>query len=270
MAQGSCSGKPRWPKRFDVGSADRTATAARRQAPSPRAASPATTSGRHEGLRRQVERRHRERRAEPEQHGQRLRVVPGVELGGGGDVALGPGAGHQDDLRDAVGQRRLGREGQRQVRHRPEPDHRDGTRRRGAQLGADGVRRDARRQRRPFGQRDAADAVLAMHRRLGAEFCQQGAFGARHHRHRATGEPNDGAGVRGGARQPDIAAGDRHQPDVEFRRGQRQPQRDGVVGAGIAVDDAGLGRHASSVSTSVHQNAAPWVSAASLKSKCGL
>ena len=40
------------------------------------------------------------RRPACQQDCQRLRIAPGVELGGGRDVALGPGAAHQHDLRD--------------------------------------------------------------------------------------------------------------------------------------------------------------------------
>ena len=70
--------------------------------------------------------------------------------------------------------------------------------------------------------------------------------------------------------EPDIAARHRDQPDIQFRRGQGEPQRDRIIGAGIGVDEADAAGHASSCSTSVHQKAAPCGRAASLKSKCGL
>ena len=77
--------------------------AARRQRPPLRRAQGGHVGGGDEGLGGEVERGDADRTAAGEDDGEGFRVVPGVEFGGGGDVALGDGAGHQHDLVDAVG-----------------------------------------------------------------------------------------------------------------------------------------------------------------------
>jgi hypothetical protein len=197
---------------------------------------------RHQRLRREVERRDGQRAAELEQDLQRLRVVPGVEFRGGGDVALAEGAAHQHDLRHAVGECGFRREGQSEVGHRAEPDYRHTAGGGGAQRVADRIRRDAGRQRRARRQHDAAEAIGAMDRRRLPEFAQQRAGAARHDGHGAARQAKNGARIGGGAIQPGIAAGHRHQPQIDLGHRERQPQRDRVIGAGIAIDDDGF-RH---------------------------
>ena len=56
-------------------------------------------------------------------------------------------------------------------------------------------------------------------------------------RHVDTGERGDAAGIAGRRFEPDIAGHRRQRGDVEVRMAQRVKDRDGVVDAGIGVDD---------------------------------
>ena len=54
----------------------------------------------------------------------------------------------------------------------------------------------------------------------------------------------DAQGVRRGAVERDVAGDRRERAQVEFGRAQRQQDGDGVVDAGVAVDDDGPSVHA--------------------------
>jgi hypothetical protein len=242
--------------------------AASAQAPPPRSAECGDALGRDQRLGSEFQRRERHRPPAFEQHRQRFRIGPGIELGGGGDVALGPGAGHQYDLLDPVDERRFGGEREGKVRRRADADQRHP--RLGTQQGADRVCRNSRGRGRTFGQRHTGEAVRTMHLRLGAEGAEQRALGAADDGYGTPGQADDAARVPQRMRQADIAPRHRDQPDVQRVAGQGQPKRHGIIRAWIGIDDADPAGHASSCSTSEHQKAAPCGRASSLKSKCGL
>ena len=82
--------------------------------------------------------------------------------------------------------------------------------------------------------------------RGGGECAEQGPLRPGQHGHGAPGEAHDGAGVGEGVGEAGVAPGHGYQADVQLGAGEGQEQRDGVVGAGVAVDDDGSRGHAHS------------------------
>ena len=68
------------------------------------------------------------------------------------------------------------------------------------------------------------------------EGTEQRAVGTAMHGHRGLGQCGDGQRIGQGAVEPDIAAGDGDEAEMQLRRGQSEPESDGVIGAGITVD----------------------------------
>ena len=100
-------------------------------------------------------------------------VAPGVELGGGRDIALPPGPGHQHDLAHPAGQAWFAGECQRQVGRRADPPPALSHWRWPCAAPPDRVGGQARRGRWPWRQHNAADPVHPMHVRSGGERAQQ-------------------------------------------------------------------------------------------------
>ena len=100
-----------------------------------------------------------------------------------------------------------------------------------AQDAADRVGGDARRRLAAARQCDAAEAIDAVHARLVDEGAEQRPVGAGVDRHIRAGERGQRQRVGQRAIQPDIAAGHGDRQQLELRRGQRQKQRERVVGA---------------------------------------
>ncbi len=190
--------------------------------------------GRRADLVRQVERDDRQRDAAGDDRGGGLGIDEGVELGGGRDVAEGDRAAHPDDLarlaalcqrRRDVGQR-AGRDQDRLGRQLVGDQSQ-----RAARVGADdGV-----------GQLGAVDARHAVDVGRDHQLARQRAVGAGGHRHvGAAGQRQHAARVLGRARERLVAGHRRDRHQVDRRVAEREQHRDGVVVAGVAVeDDAG-------------------------------
>ena len=172
-----------------------------------------------------------------EQDRQRFGVAPGVEFGGGRDVALGPGAAHQHDLlRPVRAKGRFGGQGEGQIGGGADADQRDRFGRL-AQDAADRVGGKAGGGRAASRQHDAAQAVSPW---TGSRWRTRPAAGDRRRRRPGPSEPARAVSAqRVGQRvlQPDIAAGHGDGEHRQFRRGERQQDGQRIVGARVAVED---------------------------------
>ena len=189
-----------------------------------------------------VEADHRDREAAAEHDPRRLRVHPDVELGRGRPVALADGPAHEADVRDLRRQAGRGQQQLGDVGQRPRRDQRD------------------RAGRRLEGRPQERERALGPH--LGARLGEVGPVepalavdvvgdlerprerGRRPGRDRHVGpaeQREDPERVARRLAQPDVAADGRDAQHLELRPGERQRDREGVVVAGVAVQEDGDG-----------------------------
>ena len=166
-----------------------------------------------------------------------------VELGGGGDVAGGRGAAHEDDLLDELRDLRGGAEGQSDIGERADSDERDlaGVRADDAGDEVDGVLFDGLDA--GDGEVNTGEAVFAVgvgggdgaaDERMGGS-AGDGNFGAA-----GDLDQTEGVGERGFERD---VAGDRGDGlDVELFRVHGQQEGEGVIDSRIGVEDDALRR----------------------------
>ena len=194
---------------------------------------------RRDRLVRHVEPDHGERDARLEHDMRGVRIGEDVELGGRGDIAGADGPAHRHDLAHIREHRRVLDDGECDIGKGPKRGERNRLRCRKERLDQeiDRVGRFGRvarfRQVRAVYARGPVDALG------GDRFAHQGARAAGIDGHlRPAAEVPDPARIALGQRQRDIAGYGRDAQKVElFRRGEGQQQGDGVVLAGVAIDD---------------------------------
>jgi hypothetical protein len=194
---------------------------------------------RRERLVGQVEPDHRDRDAAGEDLLGGLRVDPDVELGVRGAVAAAGRAAHDDDLAQRAGELRMARQRARDVRQRPDGDERDRLGRRGRDVGDEPVRRARVERDVGLGQVVAVERRRAVHVGRRLQRADERALGAGCHRDVADpGQRADAQRVPGDLVELAVAGDGRDRAEVELRARGGEQQRDRVVVAGVAVDDA--------------------------------
>ena len=188
---------------------------------------------------RHVEPDHGERGARLEHDMSGVRIGEDVELGGCGDIAGADGAAHRHDLAHIREHRRVLDDGERDIGKGPKRGERDGLRRREERIDQEIDRVDRFGRAARFRQVRAVYARRPVDALGGDRLAHQGARAAGIDRHlRPAAEVPDPACIALGQRQRDIAGNGRNAQKVElFRRGEGQQQGDGVVLAGVAIDD---------------------------------
>ena len=188
---------------------------------------------------RHVQPRHRDGDAGGEDDLRRLRVDQNVEFRGRGPVAGGDAAAHEADAGDLALQLRMRQQQRRDVRLRAGGDDGDGL---------FGLAQDLRHQLRRgklgrgegrFRQRRAVEARFAVDRGRVHHVVQQRMRAALADRCVQPDERADAQGVVGGFFDRLIAAARGHGENVELPARPGQDPRDGVVMAGVAVEDDG-------------------------------
>ena len=184
--------------------------------------------------------------ARSEHHRRRVRVGPDVELGGCGDIAaFRPRPAHDDHRPQSLGQPPITPHRQRQIGHRPQDGH--GHRPFGPAHDQvhDGVGRrpvadDARRLERLQVAQSLGPVKGARPRRRPF---QRPFRPAEHRRVLAPGDLAYDQRIALGQAAGDVARDRGYGQHLQLGRGEGQEQRHGVVHAGVAIDDQGLGRH---------------------------
>ena len=205
-----------------------------------------------------LQRHERNRPAAVEHDRGGLRVGPDVELRGGGEVPLPDRATHDADLGDPREQLRVRPHEARDVRQRPGRDERDAVRRSADQPrqqlhGALGHGPDSR-----FRQVRAVEAGRAMD--VIGDVAGPHERARRPGRHRDVGpaeERQDAKRVTGGVLHARLAGHGRDPQDPELGACEREEDGQGIVVAGVAVEDHGPREHSRRVRGGAAQRAVP-------------
>ncbi len=195
----------------------------------------------HDDLLEDVQAVHRDRHTGGQQDRRRLGVVPDVELRDRRGVPGRHGPAHEHDPLDVAGHLGVAAQQQGDVRERCGRDQ--GHRARGGQdlpvQEGDGV--DGHRGPGGRGQAQVAHAVGAVHRGRAGRL-QQRALGAPGHRDVGGARLlQHGEGVADHPVHVGVPGHAGHRPEVESRVAYGEQQGQGVVDAGVAVDDHGSG-----------------------------